>query len=572
MQCVICMIDLLSINDPSSLPDQSEQSTGTEIANLACSHLFHLSCLLLWAEVANSCPTCRREFDQVNISETIEGPIIRKIHVEKKKQAVCQNIDDYGAPVDDLDLVVYCESCGQQGDLGEELICCDDCDDTYHLYCVGLDFVPDGSWYCPKCRDEYSCSIENPDDVEHSDGTNAEDENAHLQRSTRRRPTRHTNSARRRRVSRRAESSRSSSIFARIQREVINESRRNFLAGNMQQRRLGARRSAESTLSSASTWNPYDMRHSHLPSSQRNTRSVAGATSSNTNSGDTDNALWAQFERARRIAEKASTTTSASAIPTPTRPTAQTYPHPSNFQRDRSRNSVIPGGSTVRRKGVAAGSSNPHKRIKSDLGNDFILCSSAQSPMSLENERRTRYESQPAFTIPPTTTVAPRALTKPNNSLEINLPAICNTTGKTRNSSQLASPAPSVTISSVPDVSTSDNNIDEREHPHNCPQNYPVSRTTTPSRSHCATADNIKRRVADLVASHLMPYYRNSRITRDQYKSINRQLSHFFRSKLPGAFLDSNLGGATQVSPQERNSMVASFVKREVEKLTKSSG
>ena len=40
-----------------------------------------------------------------------------------------------------------CKQCG----LGGELICCDGCPAVYHLKCLGLSDVPEGSWHCPAC-------------------------------------------------------------------------------------------------------------------------------------------------------------------------------------------------------------------------------------------------------------------------------------------------------------------------------------------------------------------------------------------------------------------------------------
>ena len=34
---------------------------------------------------------------------------------------------------------------------GGELLCCDTCERAFHLFCVGMDLVPDGDWSCPVC-------------------------------------------------------------------------------------------------------------------------------------------------------------------------------------------------------------------------------------------------------------------------------------------------------------------------------------------------------------------------------------------------------------------------------------
>lgn len=51
------------------------------------------------------------------------------------------------------DFVDYqpCTVCGE-GDNEDVLLLCDGCDAPSHVYCVGLDAVPSGSWYCERCE------------------------------------------------------------------------------------------------------------------------------------------------------------------------------------------------------------------------------------------------------------------------------------------------------------------------------------------------------------------------------------------------------------------------------------
>ena len=51
-------------------------------------------------------------------------------------------------PVDE----VKCLSCGS-GDSDEELLLCDSCESSYHIFCLDppLHAVPPGDWRCPTC-------------------------------------------------------------------------------------------------------------------------------------------------------------------------------------------------------------------------------------------------------------------------------------------------------------------------------------------------------------------------------------------------------------------------------------
>ena len=47
---------------------------------------------------------------------------------------------------------VKCTVCGS-GECGEELLICDSCESSYHLFCLEppLPSIPPGDWSCPPC-------------------------------------------------------------------------------------------------------------------------------------------------------------------------------------------------------------------------------------------------------------------------------------------------------------------------------------------------------------------------------------------------------------------------------------
>lgn len=62
---------------------------------------------------------------------------------------------DPAAFIDDQieDEAVPCPVCGNS-DEEEVLLLCDGCDAAYHTHCIGLDAVPTGHWFCMECADQ----------------------------------------------------------------------------------------------------------------------------------------------------------------------------------------------------------------------------------------------------------------------------------------------------------------------------------------------------------------------------------------------------------------------------------
>ncbi|PWY87041.1 hypothetical protein BO94DRAFT_65716 [Aspergillus sclerotioniger CBS 115572] len=130
--------------------DGSEDS-GQIAQLLPCGHILHNNCLRPWVERANSCPICRRSFNVVELSDRPGGPVISSYAVQDRTQV---------ADVDPSMIIEYidddfadhqpCPICGD-ADNEELLLLCDGCDAPSHTYCVGLDSIPPGSWYCARC-------------------------------------------------------------------------------------------------------------------------------------------------------------------------------------------------------------------------------------------------------------------------------------------------------------------------------------------------------------------------------------------------------------------------------------
>ncbi|KAG8374664.1 hypothetical protein BUALT_Bualt10G0019500 [Buddleja alternifolia] len=58
---------------------------------------------------------------------------------------------------------LYDDACMVCAD-GGNLMCCEECNSTYHQVCIGLEDVPEGSWYCPYCVCKFCAKPAHEDD------------------------------------------------------------------------------------------------------------------------------------------------------------------------------------------------------------------------------------------------------------------------------------------------------------------------------------------------------------------------------------------------------------------------
>jgi len=83
-------------------------------------------------------------------AELTLGPILRSYPVADKVQAVTYD-EDVPAEDEEYDEARWrCIICGQ-ADQEDVLLLCDNCNDPYHSYCLDIDGIPEGDWFCPNC-------------------------------------------------------------------------------------------------------------------------------------------------------------------------------------------------------------------------------------------------------------------------------------------------------------------------------------------------------------------------------------------------------------------------------------
>ncbi|RYO79012.1 hypothetical protein DL766_004561 [Monosporascus sp. MC13-8B] len=119
----------------------------------ACGHMLHDACLREWTGKANSCPICRQAFHLVHVYDKVGGVQISSYDVQDKKQVTEFDPQAWlDENPEEEEEARPCPICSRS-DHEEVLLLCDSCDATYHTYCVGLDSVPRGHWFCMECSE-----------------------------------------------------------------------------------------------------------------------------------------------------------------------------------------------------------------------------------------------------------------------------------------------------------------------------------------------------------------------------------------------------------------------------------
>ena len=189
--CIVCLGDLgENVND---LPRSDAAAIKSEVADhgappvtlksplrghnpdaemiahlLPCGHDLHNECLKPWVERANSCPICRQAFNQVDLSlkvggkswtqplswqpliGIVSGPVVSSYPVADRTQVEEIDPSMFTEDVEDDFELQPCPLCGDD-DNEDHLLSCDGCGVDYHTYCVALDEVPLGHWFCEAC-------------------------------------------------------------------------------------------------------------------------------------------------------------------------------------------------------------------------------------------------------------------------------------------------------------------------------------------------------------------------------------------------------------------------------------
>ncbi|RCI16275.1 hypothetical protein L249_2175 [Ophiocordyceps polyrhachis-furcata BCC 54312] len=158
-QCIICLdpLPLPSSSSPkisSVVPPDSDDAAHLDIVAAldGCEHIIHDACIRSWAQKTNTCPICRNPFHCVRVYNGVDGTVLSTYNVQDRKQVAEFDVQQWLSqnPDDDEEPSNPCPICNS-ADREDVLLLCDSCDAAYHTHCIGLDYVPEGDWYCMEC-------------------------------------------------------------------------------------------------------------------------------------------------------------------------------------------------------------------------------------------------------------------------------------------------------------------------------------------------------------------------------------------------------------------------------------
>lgn len=502
-------------------------------------------------KVSSTCPVCRIAFNIITVSATVEGDIEETIKLKGKKKA--QQVPIF-IPADDEEDVSRCVLCGSSH--GEdELLLCDNCNDGYHTFCLGLDTVPEGDWFCATCEQYGGFEEVIPESG----------------RTATNRLTRNT---------RASQTISSSRPFTRTRRSLIAAGGSSTsTAGQPQPRRTRNSRRARIEPQSHSPA-PGTVQQREPTAEERFRRGTAAqprpqhsaAFSSITRDARREH-MAQRWEAIASAADLAYDQEILSENDPSDTEIVQTYDSrgfvcpsdPQGIKRKRSSRSPPAVPAPVARQATLNGNFPPiaSQRQGSSLldsilqdlqsGPRAVLAQrSGKKPVASDSTIRAAQPQQAEAETSTTSTIKP----PPEDVISNTVPSDPPTSPKSHTQQAQSDDLPSLKEEKTSSSSIRGPTSVEELRVGNKTPSHKDERRHSSSRKHkdrsersASSSNNIKYLIVASVSAHLKPYYTAKTITRDEYTRINKHLNRYFRDRMAGLFLEaSNATPATAVN------------------------
>lgn len=131
-ECIICTCIIKELANPDG-----------------CNHDFCKSCLIEWSQRSSKCPMCKKLYNNIFVYEKGIKKQIPLSEIKNKNDK--DDNEDNNESEDESNIDEGCYICGKNTD-ESNLLVCERCRGNFcHYYCINLDKIPEGKWYCEYC-------------------------------------------------------------------------------------------------------------------------------------------------------------------------------------------------------------------------------------------------------------------------------------------------------------------------------------------------------------------------------------------------------------------------------------
>jgi hypothetical protein len=136
-ECIICTCIIKELANPDG-----------------CNHDFCKSCLIEWSQRSSKCPMCKTLYNNIFYYDNGIKKQISVTEIKSKYRKHLNGSENNEESDDEINIDEGCYICNKNTD-PSKLLVCDRCKEKYcHYYCINLNKIPEGKWYCSYCTEE----------------------------------------------------------------------------------------------------------------------------------------------------------------------------------------------------------------------------------------------------------------------------------------------------------------------------------------------------------------------------------------------------------------------------------